>query len=453
MRLFTFPKYKRKDNFLVNSLKFGIWSLLVLGQPLLAKAQRVIKGLVTDVRNEPLIGVTISSIGFARGTVTDLEGKFSFEIPNQCEEIEITYTGYKNQKIALDSRVFYSVSLLPSKREKKTASNIPNNQKERKAALPLRKISRLFGVSAQIGYFQESGSHKFPIEGSLTSISDIQYGLNEFNARFSIVTPIIELSKSYTVKTISNKYTKNTKYDNVELNFDGLPLLFTKKSGSNAGGFGTLFYSMILPNFTWKKIVGDNYYQKSFSTNFLYGIMGFESEQYKINYAPISISGNTIYGGIEYNYNRYNIIKMTGIFERMPRIYYNISRLSRKMGLNEKKFDYYKENPGLKYLLFIPIPCLDLYYQTGRFTYFDNKKTPVFDKQLDTGLGVSFSIIYQPYIRIKKINAWIIPKFTWVIYDETGKVEPADTQSQISEPLFQFKHKYIRAGIGFQLML
>ena len=453
MNFFDFSNFQKKQNALTNTIIYGVFLFLTFVRPDGVVAQRTIKGTVTDIRNSPLIGSTIVAVGFAKGAVADVEGKFSMEIPNQCQEIEISYVGYKTQKVALDSRTFYSISLQNEKREKNSPSNTPNNNKKEKEDTPLRKISRLFGVSAQAGYLQQNGTHKFPLEGSLGSISKIDYGFSELNARFSIVALGFELSKTFTAKNFTNKYVQNVKYDNTELNFDGLPLLFTKKDGSNAGGYGTFFYSMILPNFSWKKIVAENYLQKSFSTNFFYGLMGYEKESFKIDYAPISISGNTIYGGIEYHYNRFNYLKMTGLLERIPRMFYNMSRFSRKLGINEKDFDYNKENPAFRIFKFVPVPCVDIYSQNGRFTYFDNKGTPIFDEKLGKGFGWSFALVYQPYFRIKKLNCWILPNIKWLIYDETGKVESANSQPQQTDPIFQFQHKYLRAGISLQLML
>lgn len=62
-----------------------------------------LKGIVKDQNGETLIGVNIL-LGENKGTVTDLEGKFELEIPNDWESFEVTfsYVGYETQVIEFD---------------------------------------------------------------------------------------------------------------------------------------------------------------------------------------------------------------------------------------------------------------------------------------------------------------------------------------------------------------
>ncbi|MDP4201644.1 MAG: TonB-dependent receptor [Bacteroidota bacterium] len=55
-----------------------------------------VTGTVTDENGEPLIGVTITLKGQAKGTVTDVDGKFSLEVPNSAVLV-VSYVGYKRQ--------------------------------------------------------------------------------------------------------------------------------------------------------------------------------------------------------------------------------------------------------------------------------------------------------------------------------------------------------------------
>ena len=52
---------------------------------------RVIKGVVTDNANEPLIGANVLVKGTAKGTVTDADGAFSLEIDDSDEILVISY--------------------------------------------------------------------------------------------------------------------------------------------------------------------------------------------------------------------------------------------------------------------------------------------------------------------------------------------------------------------------
>ena len=56
----------------------------------------MISGSVTDENGEPIIGATITSEKTLKGTITDLDGKFSLEIPENTN-LAISYVGYRNQ--------------------------------------------------------------------------------------------------------------------------------------------------------------------------------------------------------------------------------------------------------------------------------------------------------------------------------------------------------------------
>ncbi len=92
------------------------WILVLLGLALVqfTWAQRTITGTVTDSRTgEPLIGANILAAGTNTGTVTDLNGAFSFDLQEGISEIRISYTGYTDQIITLTTADSYSILLEP----------------------------------------------------------------------------------------------------------------------------------------------------------------------------------------------------------------------------------------------------------------------------------------------------------------------------------------------------
>lgn len=66
-----------------------------------ALAQRNIMGVITGDDGETLIGATVSVKGTSRGTRTDVNGKYSVEVPNGATALVFSYTGYKTQEIAI----------------------------------------------------------------------------------------------------------------------------------------------------------------------------------------------------------------------------------------------------------------------------------------------------------------------------------------------------------------
>ncbi len=64
-------------------------------------AQRTITGVVTDVGGEPLIGASILVVGTQTGTVTDIDGSYTLEVPEGVNTLRFSYTGFQTQDVEL----------------------------------------------------------------------------------------------------------------------------------------------------------------------------------------------------------------------------------------------------------------------------------------------------------------------------------------------------------------
>ncbi|WP_287415519.1 TonB-dependent receptor [Bacteroides sp.] len=60
-------------------------------------------GVVMDNKGEPLIGATVQQKGSSLGTITDTEGKFSFNVEKDKGVLVVSYIGFKVQEIPFDS--------------------------------------------------------------------------------------------------------------------------------------------------------------------------------------------------------------------------------------------------------------------------------------------------------------------------------------------------------------
>lgn len=75
-----------------------------------AHAQSVVSGTVTDEGGEAIIGANILIKGGSTGTVTDIEGTFSLEVPNDAVLV-ISSVGYISQEVAVNGRTVIDVSM------------------------------------------------------------------------------------------------------------------------------------------------------------------------------------------------------------------------------------------------------------------------------------------------------------------------------------------------------
>ena len=67
---------------------------------------RLYKGKVVDDRtSEPLVGATVKVKGSTIGTITDIDGNFALDIPDNISPIvfEVSYMGYASKEAAPDS--------------------------------------------------------------------------------------------------------------------------------------------------------------------------------------------------------------------------------------------------------------------------------------------------------------------------------------------------------------
>ena len=62
---------------------------------------RTVTGKILDETGEPLIGVSVLLKGTAVGTITDLDGNYSLEIPSDNSILVVSYIGYKTQNITV----------------------------------------------------------------------------------------------------------------------------------------------------------------------------------------------------------------------------------------------------------------------------------------------------------------------------------------------------------------
>lgn len=69
-----------------------------------------IKGTITDTQNEPIIGANILQQGTTNGTITDVNGEFTLEVPSDAQLI-ISYIGYKKIIIPVNGQTTFTVKM------------------------------------------------------------------------------------------------------------------------------------------------------------------------------------------------------------------------------------------------------------------------------------------------------------------------------------------------------
>ena len=87
-------------------LLFGLF--LSLG----AIAQQVsVKGHVKDATGEPVIGANVLVKGTTNGTITDMDGRFELDVPNNAT-LQVSYIGFNTQEIVFTGQPSIEVQLV-----------------------------------------------------------------------------------------------------------------------------------------------------------------------------------------------------------------------------------------------------------------------------------------------------------------------------------------------------
>ena len=62
-------------------------------------AQRTVTGIINDDTGEPLIGANVLVKGTTAGTISDIDGSFSIDVPDGSNTLVISFTGYETQEV------------------------------------------------------------------------------------------------------------------------------------------------------------------------------------------------------------------------------------------------------------------------------------------------------------------------------------------------------------------
>ncbi|MBP7272461.1 MAG: SusC/RagA family TonB-linked outer membrane protein [Saprospiraceae bacterium] len=91
--------------------KILLIALLTICSVVAMVAQRTVVGQLTGDDGEPLIGASVLVKGTSIGTVTNLEGNYSINVPRGSDVLVYSYTGYNPQEITLGASNVVSISL------------------------------------------------------------------------------------------------------------------------------------------------------------------------------------------------------------------------------------------------------------------------------------------------------------------------------------------------------
>ncbi len=94
-------------------------SIFIYKQQAAAARPVPVSGRVTDASGQPIIGASVIVRGTTLGVSTDVDGRFSLEVPAPAasQTLEVSYLGYETASISVGSRTSFAVTLQESSSE------------------------------------------------------------------------------------------------------------------------------------------------------------------------------------------------------------------------------------------------------------------------------------------------------------------------------------------------
>lgn len=71
---------------------------------------RTITGVITDEKGETVIGANVSVKGTTIGTITNIDGQFTLDVPSEAK-LQVSYIGYLTQDIAVGNKSLFNIKL------------------------------------------------------------------------------------------------------------------------------------------------------------------------------------------------------------------------------------------------------------------------------------------------------------------------------------------------------
>ena len=137
-----------------------------------AQQQKIITGTITDENGNPLPGVNIQVEGTTIGSISDINGKYSINIPREEAVLVFSFFGYNLEKVSVAGKVSVDVQLTPDikaleevvvigygtvKKSDITGSVVSVKGKDISLQAVSNPVQALAGISSGVQVLQESG--------------------------------------------------------------------------------------------------------------------------------------------------------------------------------------------------------------------------------------------------------------------------------------------------------
>ncbi len=100
-----------KENSRKRTASFFFTLLFLLGCLPAFAQNKTVKGTIIDSKGETLIGVNVSVKGTTIGTISDLDGKYTLDVPGSNSTLVFSFIGYKTEEITVGDKSVIDITL------------------------------------------------------------------------------------------------------------------------------------------------------------------------------------------------------------------------------------------------------------------------------------------------------------------------------------------------------
>lgn len=93
-----------------NTIALSMGAVKQQATPVSSKKSEKISGTILDIKDEPLIGVSVTIKGTTKGTITDINGKFQIDAPEN-ETLVFSYIGYETKEVPVKGNPTINLTL------------------------------------------------------------------------------------------------------------------------------------------------------------------------------------------------------------------------------------------------------------------------------------------------------------------------------------------------------
>jgi len=98
----------KNKSYFIFSFMFFCCSLMV------AQTTKTVKGVIQDEQGMPLPDASVSVKGTTKGTRTDFDGNFNFEVTEEAKFLVISYIGYETKEVELKNQLEFTIKMVSS---------------------------------------------------------------------------------------------------------------------------------------------------------------------------------------------------------------------------------------------------------------------------------------------------------------------------------------------------